>query len=187
MLDPAEIIIGGTGRLNAAPEGTPLPASLSDALDALFADLGYTTEDGAKFIDAKTTNEVRVWQSFYPVRVHITERKATVEFTLVQWNPDTMRLSFGGGTFTEPSPGEVRYNPPAPETLAINALVLDLADGTRNFRLTAGRGFVTSNTESTFTKKGPALLPITFTILANGEEQPWTIDSDDPAWALVAS
>lgn len=186
-LDAAEIIIGGTGRLYAGPEGTPLPDSLSDALNAAFADLGYTTDDGAKFTDEKTTNDVRPWQSFYPVRVHITERSAMLEFTLLQWNQATMGLAFGGGTFTEPAPGEYRYNPPSPETLAVNALVLDIADGDRNFRLTVPRGFVTSNTESTFAKTGPALLPITFTVLANGEEQPWTLDSDDPAWESAVS
>lgn len=187
MLTPAEIIIGGTGRIYVAPEGTPRPTFLSDPLDPLFADVGYTTEDGCKFTDGKTTNEVRVWQSFYPVRVHITGREGKLEFTLVQWNPETIALAFGGGTFTEPAPGEFRYNPPAPESLAVVAIVVDIFDGARTFRHTTGRGFVTSNTESTFAKKGPALLPIELAILADGEEQPWTIDSDDLAWMPAAS
>lgn len=181
-LDSAEIIVGGTGQLYAAPEGTPLPVSLNGPL-AGFVDLGYTTEDGAKFTDGKTTNDIRPWQSFYPVRAHVTERSAMLEFTLLQWNEDTIPLAFGGGGFTEPVTGEYRYNPPEPEVLAVNALVLDVTDGTRNFRIGIARGFVTSNTESTFAKTGPALLPITFTVLANDDGKPWTIDSDDPTWA----
>jgi len=185
-LDSAEIIVGGTGRLYAAPEGTPLPASLNAAIPG-FVDLGYTTEDGAKFTDSKTTNDIRAWQSFYPTRVHVTARSAMLEFTLLQWNEDTIPLAFGGGGFTVPAAGEYRYNPPSPETLAVNALVLDIADGTRNFRIVIPRGFVTSNTESTFAKTGPALLPITFTVLSNDDGNPWTIDSDDPTWAPDAS
>jgi len=177
-----EIVIAGTGRLYVAPEGTTLPTSIDSALDGAFVDLGYLTEDGAKFTDGKTTNDVRPWQSFYPVRVHITEREAMLEFTLMWWNRLTVETSFGGGTWSEPSPGAYRYSPPSPETLAVNAFVLDAVDGDRHYRVTLPRGFVTSNTESTFAKTGPALLPLTITVLANGESDPWNLDTDDPAF-----
>ncbi len=186
-LQTDEILIGGTGRLYTAPEGTELPQYLSEALDGDFVDVGYLTDDGAKFTDSKSTNSVRPWQSFYPVRVHITERSAMLEATLLQWNAENMVLAFGGGGFTQPRPNEYRYHPPSPETLAVVALVLDVQDGDRNFRFSVGRAFVTSNTESTFAKSGPALLPITFEILANGESDPWNMDSDDPALAVPAS
>ena len=75
---PGEIIIAGTGTIYHAIEGTPLPAYLTDALDPAFLAVGFTTEDGAKFTDEKSTNQVRPWQSFYPVRTHITERSAMV-------------------------------------------------------------------------------------------------------------
>jgi len=185
---PEEILIAGTGTLYTAPEGTTLPSYLSDALAADFVEAGYLSDDGAKFTDAKTTNKVKPWQSFYPVRVHVTERMATVEFTLLQWNEANLIRAFGGGGIIEPTSGEYRYVPPAPEEVAILALVLDITDGTRNFRLTAGRSFVTSNTESTFAKSGPALLPLTFEILAPAAgDEPWTMDSDDPQWAPAAS
>lgn len=186
-LDPNQIIVGGTGRLYVAPENTLTPGYLTDDLDPAFLDLGYTTEDGAKFTDSKTTNDIRPWQSFYPVRVHVTERSAMMEFTLLQWNQASIPLAFGGGGFTQPRAGEYRYTPPEPEELAINAIVLDVTDGDRHFRFSIPRGFVTSSAESTFAKTGPALLPITFTILANGDDAPWTADSDDPAWAPLAS
>jgi len=187
-LAPQEILIAGTGTLYTAPEGTPLPSYLSEALDADFVAAGYLSDDGAKFTDAKTTNKVKPWQSFQPVRVHVTERTTTVELMLLQWNEANLIRAFGGGGIIEPTAGEYRYIPPAPEEVAVLALVLDMTDGTRNFRLTAGRTFVTSNTESTFAKSGPALLPITFEILAPEDgDEPWTMDSDDPAWAPVAS
>lgn len=185
---PGEIVIAGTGTIYHAPEGTPLPSYLTDPLDADFLAVGFTTEDGAKFTDSKTTNQVRVWQSFYPVRTHITERSGMLETTLLQWNEANMILAYGGGGIIQPEPGEYRYEPPSPETLAVRAIVVDFSDGDRNFRFTAGRVFVTSNTESTWAKTGPALLPVTFEILApEGAGQPWTIDSDDPQWAPAAS
>lgn len=184
---PQEIIIAGTGTLYTAPEGTALPSYLTDPLNAAFVDCGYITEDGAKFTDQKSVNQVRAWQDFYPVRTHITERTGMVETSLMQWNEGNMILAYGGGGVIEPQPGEYRYLPPDPEELDVVALVLDMSDGDRNFRLVVGRAFVTSNVESTFAKSGPALLPITFEVLANGSEKPWTADSDDPAWAPVAS
>lgn len=187
MLDPNNILIGGTGRLYVAPEGTVMPAYLTDELDPLFVDLGYITDDGAKFMDGKTTNDVRPWQSFYPVRTHITERTGSLEFSLLEWKAETMIFAFGGGGFTEPQPGQFRYHPPSPEDLAINAVVLDVTDGDKNYRWGIARTFVTSNTESTLAKTGPALLPITLTFLANGEEDPWTFDSDADAFTPPAS
>lgn len=182
-----EILIAGTGNLYIAPEGTPLPSHLTDTLNADFVESGYLTDDGVKFTDSKTTNSVRPWQSFYPVRVHVTERMATLGLSFLQWNAENMISAFGGGGFTQPQPGEYRYHPPSPETLAINALVLDMSDGDRNFRICVARAFVTSNVESTFTKQGPALLPVTFEVLANGTGDPWTIDSDDASFAPPAS
>ena len=186
-LDVGNILIAGTGRLYIAPEDTPMPSHLTEVLNAAFIDTGYTTEDGAKFTDSKTTNDVRPWQSFYPVRVHVTERTGSLELSLLEWKEANLIVAFGGGGMTQPFTGEFRYEPPEPEELAVNALVLDMADGVRNFRIGIPRVFVTSNTESTFAKTGPALLPVTFAVLANGEEKPWFIDSDDPNWSPAAS
>lgn len=186
-LRPEQIIVAGTGNLYWAPEDTPMPTSLTGAIHSAFSELGYTTEDGAKFTDEKDTNDVRPWQSFYPVRTHITARSGMLEFSLLQWNQATVMLAFGGGAFTEPVPGEFRYTPPEPSELAIRAMVLDFVDGDRNYRFGIERGFVVSNTESTFAKSGPALLPITFRVLAAGENPPWTMDSDDPAYGELVS
>lgn len=187
-LAPEEILIAGTGTLYHAPQGTALPGFLSDVLDPAFQAVGYITEDGAKFTDTKDTNKVMPWQSFYPVRVHITGRSGQIETTLLQWNEQNMILAYGGGGIIEPQSGEFRYEPPSPETLAVVAVVIDFTDGDRNFRFAAGRSFVVSATESMWNKTGPALLPVTLEILAPAEgDQPWTIDSDDPAWTPIAS
>jgi len=185
---PEEIVIAGTGTIYHAPEGTPLPGFLSAPLNADFVGVGFTTDDGVKSTDEKTTNDVCPWPSLYLVRTHITERSATIEATLLQWIEANMILAYGGGGITQPRPGEYRYSPPSPEELTIVAIVIDFADGAKNYRFSAGRAFVTGTTESVWAKSGPALLPITFQILAPAEgDDPWNIDSDDPAFAPVAS
>lgn len=182
-----QLVVAGVGHIYVAPEGTAMPTSLSDALNAAFVEIGYTTDDGAKFTDAKSVNAIRGWQSFYPIRHHVTERDAMLEFTLQQWNENTVPLAFGGGSITEPTAGEYRYAPPPPETVDVRAMVLDIADGDRNFRIGIPKGFVTSNTETSFLRTGPSLLPITFGVMAEDLADPWFLDTDDPAFATGGS
>lgn len=189
-LDASELIVAGNGNVYIAPINTPLPDSIADvpgSLDAAFAQFGYTTEDGAKFTDSKDVNKVYPWQSFYPVRTHITQRSAMVEFTLMQWNTDTVDFAFGGGQMVVTDAGNFRYSPPSPETLDERTLVISALDGERAFAIVIPRGFVTSNTESTFAKTGPALLPISFEVLSADEEDPWYLLSDDEAWVPAGS
>lgn len=186
--NPQEILIAGTGTLWTAPEGTELPQFLSEALDPAFVQHGYITEDGAKFTDAKTVEEVRAWQAFYPVRKFLNGRTGMLEFTLMQWNEENLVLAYGGGGIIEPQVGEFRYEPPEPDEVNIRAVVLDMSDGDRNFRFVAGRTFVTSDIESTFAKSGPGLLPITLEVLDDADNvKPWRYDTDDPAFAPAAS
>lgn len=186
-LDADNIVVGGTGRIYVAPTGTALPSHLSDTLHAAFVDTGFTTADGVKFTDSKNVNKIRPWQSFYPARIHVIERDAKAEFTMMEWKEGTLILAFGGGGVTQPFPGEYRYHPPSPETIDERAMVIDVVDGDDEFRFVIPRGFVSSNTESTFAKSGPALLPITFEVIASDDADPWTLDSNDVALTPAAS
>lgn len=186
--NPAEILIAGTGTLWTAPEGTPLPQYLSDALDPAFVEHGFITEDGAKFTDSKSVQEVRAWQAFYPVRKYLDGRTGTLELTLMQWNAENLLVAYGGGAITEPQPGEYRYEPPEPDEVNVRAVVLDMTDGLRSFRFCAGRTFVTNDVESTFAKSGPGLLPLTLEVLDDADNgKPWRYDSDDAAFAPIGS
>lgn len=186
-LDSDAIVIAGTVSLHVAPDGTPMPTSLSDSLDAAFLALGFSTLDGVQFSDTKTVEGVKAHQVFYDLRRFVTERASSAVLTLLQWDADTIPFAFGGGTITEPSPGEFRYTPPDPGDIDERAFVLDIVDGDRNIRIGIPKGMVSSNTESTFARTGPALLPITFDVLGVDGTPPWTMDSDDPAWAPTGS
>lgn len=186
-LNPDELIIGGNQRIHVAPVGTPLPANISSVLDIGFIDLGYTEQTGTKFTDNKTIGKVLPSQSFYPVRYFIQEREAMVDFTLLQWNQATVELAFDGGSWETLGADEFRYIPPDPSVIATKSMVVDATDGTRHFRITIPRGFVTSNTVSTFARTGPALLPITFSVqVGSPGDNPWTIDTDDPLFAAAS-
>lgn len=179
--DAAQLVIAGTGTINVAPFGTALPEEVDSALHADFDPLGFITEDGAKFTDSKTIVDIAAWQSFYAVRKIITMREGLIEATLMEWDRRTVGLAFGGGTWTEPSPGSFVYTPPAPEYIDHRSLVVDINDGTNAWRIVIPKGIVVSNTESQFTRTGPALLPITFGVVGQDGVDPWYLATDSDA------
>lgn len=176
-----QLVVGGTGTIWVAPVGTPLPTTPTATPNSLFLSLGYTTEDGVKFTDERTLAEINAWQSFYPVRRIITGRNATVEFTLEEWDRKSISLAFGGGTWSSPSAGVYKYAPPSPSTIDTRAMIIDVVDGTENYRILIPQGMVTSNTETTFSRTGASLLPITFGVVGQDAVDPWDLLTDSTA------
>jgi hypothetical protein len=183
--DADQIVIAGNGTINIAPYGTPLPAEVDSVLHTDFDVLGYTTEDGAKFTDSKTLQDFSVWQEFYPIAKRITARDATVEFSLVEWDRRTIALGFGGGTWTEPSPGSFVYNPPNPQDITYYSVVIDIDDGTNDWRFLLRKATVVSNTESTFARNAMALLPITLGAVGVTGQKPFSIMTDSAAASIA--
>lgn len=178
--DAEQLVIGGTATAWVAPVGTPLPSNVSSALNSSFRSLGYTGEDGVKFTDEKTVKDIRAHQSFYPIRRVVEARTGSVEFTMLEWDYKTIPFAFGGGTWSEPSPGLFRYLPPDPEALDERCMVIDIADGDILHRITIPKGLVTSNTEATFTRAAETPLKVTFSITADGTNKPWIYDTNSP-------
>ncbi len=180
-----EIVVAGNGSVHVAAVGSTLPTSISGALDpAQYRELGYTTEDGAKFTDEKSIKEHRAWQNFYPIRRTVESRNAFIGFALEQWNEWNVALAFGGGEVTEPTPGEYRYVPPSPEEIDERVLVLEWQDGDKSYRLIVPKGMVTNNVETTFARGAMSVLPIVFSVTPDAGDDPWILDTDDPAFEL---
>jgi hypothetical protein len=179
QLDKDQIVVAGTAHVYVAPAGTAMPTDVDDELNAAFVSLGYSTEDGVKFTDAKTLVDIRAHQSFYPVRRIITARDAMAEFTLLEWDQETVSLAFGGGSWAEATPGQHVYTPPDPEEIDERALVVDTHDGDRIWRIIIPSGLVTNDVESTFTRTGPALLPIVFGVIGADATAPWSLATND--------
>lgn len=181
--DPDQITVGANGTVRVAPVGTTEPADISASYDAAWVDLGYTTEDGVTFKDAKTQEPIKVWQSFYPVRRIITERDFTAVFSLQQFAGAQVEFAFGGGEVTEDSPGKFRFTPPDPSVIDERAMAVDWTDGEKNYRLIMPRGMVTEAVETKVVRTTNQELPITFSVNGSEDTDPWYLLTDDPAYA----
>lgn len=184
--DSDEVVVGASGDLYVAPVGTALPAVPTGAPGAGWSDsLGFLTEDGVSWAPNFEINQIPAWQSFYPIRTIITARNITIGFALMQWNTTTLRLAFGGGEVTEPTNDVFRYTPPDESELDERALILDWADGAKNYRLMVPKGIVSDLGETQLARTEPGVLPITFTINAPpAGQQPWELLTNDPAFVF---
>lgn len=180
--DVDEIVVGANGTVWAAPVGTAAPADQDAVPGAGWLDLGYTSEDGVTFRDAKTLEAIPVWQLFHPARRIVTERDTNVEFVLRQWGKDQVPFAFGGGEVTTPTAGNFKYTPPAPEEIDERALMVDWQDGTKHYRLVIIRGMVSEGVETNFVRAAAADLPITFSVNGSDVGDPWYLLTDDPAF-----
>lgn len=180
--DTDEIVVGANGTVRVAPVGSTEPADIGESWDAAWVDLGYINEDGLTVKDAKSINDVKVWQLFYPARRIITERDFTVAFAMRQFSGLQVELAFGGGTVTAESEG-FRFTPPDPDVIDERALGLEWLDGDKTFRLIIPRGLVTEDVETKLVRTDPADLPITFGVIGSEDSDPWYLLTDDPTFA----
>lgn len=192
-LDAQEVMVAGTGHLWIAdlrdnPTFPNATAGPETALSDDWLDLGYTTEDGPTFNVTPTTEDLNAWQSFDPIRRLVTSRVTSIAASLMQWNQSSFNVAFGGGDWTQPSAGVWRYDPPADEDpLPDFGMILDVQDGDKDGRFVLYRVNVTDAVETTFTRAGAALLPITATTLRpDDQDRSWYFVSDDPAFTYAS-
>lgn len=171
-----QIVVASNGTVYVGETSASAPTDATSSLSG-FTELGFVTEDGVTFTDSKTNEPINVWQSFYPVRRVVTEKEATVTFSLRQWNNTTIPLAFGGGTIS--GTGPFTYTPPAPEDLDERSLVVDWQDGEKSYRLYFGKGMVTEAVETNLTRTGSAVLPITFSVTPAAGDDPYLLFVDD--------
>lgn len=184
MPNADSIVVAANGTVRVAPVGTTQPTDPTAAPAAAWLDLGYVSEDGVTFTDSKEIEDVLAWQSFYPVRKIITGKDATLSFALREWDERSIPLAFGGGTVTSPSAGVWRYEPPAPGTLDLRALMIDWEDGDKDYRLIIPRGLVTEAVETNLTRTGAADLPITFSAIpASTSDDPYVLLTNSIAFS----
>lgn len=182
-----DIVVGADGSILVAPVGTEPPAGITDPWGDGWVDLGYASDDGAKFTDSKTLTDIPVWQLFYPARKIISARDFNVDFALRQFDGETVKLGFGGGDIATID-GGFRYTPPSPSFIDERALGLEWLDGDKVFRLVLPKGLVTSNVETEVKRSAASDLPITFGVIGSDTDVPWYFDTNDESFAdLVGS
>lgn len=184
-IDAKEIRVAGTGRVYVSLQDPDIPVTAPTTLAALnekWFDLGYTSDDGVTLGLDRTSKKVTAWQSRRPVRIYYVDQAESVKFDLLQWNEETLRLAFGGGAVTEPTPGVYRYDFPNPEATDERALVVDWFDGDYTYRFVAPKGQVSDKTETKLTRNDAAGLPVMFDVISTA---PYII-TNDPAFAKVS-
>lgn len=181
--DSDNISIGANGKLLTAPVGTSFPATIAAAWTS-FTEAGYLTEDGVSFSHEKTTSEVMAWQSLFPVRRHVTGMALTVSASLREFTGSNVELALDGAITSGGTPTLYTFTPNDPEDLAEVALGVEWVDGAKTYRLRIPRVMVSEGVEFSVNRQGPSVLPLTFSLLAETGVTPFTIISDDPAWAL---
>lgn len=184
-LDTDEIVVGANGAVYVGPVGTTGPTDIATALNAGFLNLGYANEDGVTITPGMDLNEIRAWQSFYPVRRNVTNRTLEIGVSLLQWNEETIKLAFGGGSVatTAGPPAYYTYTPPDPEDLDYRAMVLTWIDGTKDYRLHIPKVLVTDVGDIPINRSDPSGLQLTFALEATDGVSPFTLITDDPAFA----
>jgi hypothetical protein len=186
MESASEIVIGASGNVWVAPTTATGPDDVGTAMDSSeWTELGFLSEAGATFTDAKTMFEVLVWQSFYPARRAISGRDSTIAFVLRQWNGATVAFAFGGGEIGSGG-GEYSYTPPVASIIDERSLVLEWADDDKHYRLYMPRGIVTEAVTTNIVRTAAADLPITFGVITDGTVDPYILYTDDSAFAHVS-
>jgi hypothetical protein len=184
-LDPTEVMVGtanGAG-LWLAPPGTPAPESIDDPFELPWRPLGYASDDGVTLGGDTTTEQFTPWQSAMPIRTIITERTATIGFTLWQLNHITLGLYFDM-EIPEPSGGSWDFSVRSDAPARLYAVVVDARDGDMHFRVLYGRANLDSTGDMVLQRGAMVPLDVTLSALDNGGEMRHVWLNDAAAEAL---
>ena len=185
MLDSDEVIVAADASVHVAPVGSAGPSDIATALDAAFVDLGYTSDEGITWDPNAEIQEINAHQSFYAIRYIVTGRSLEIGLPLLQWNQESFKLAMGGGSFatTVGPPAFHTYTPPSPSEIYNRALVLEWADGAKNYRLHIPKVMTTDTDAITLARTDAAGLALTFQAVATDGASEYTFITDDPAFA----
>src|SRR5262245_12738829 len=182
-LSADEIRVAGTGTIYVAEVGTAPPEAFDgNPWPAAWANLGYTTSDGVKFVKKDKLDPVDTWQSVAPIRVVFADRDFAVKFSLLQVNAATLPFFFSGDTVTDPN--TTRFEISAAPIVQERALGIEFSDaGRTTHRFVIPRGAVTETDETSVTRTSAIKLGVTFTALTPTTGQSLAVWSMSPAAA----
>lgn len=166
-LEPDELVAGLRGHIWRAPVGTAFPTNASTAVDeTLWTELGYTSVEGPTFTFSRTSERIMGWQSREALRILTTEEPKSIAATFLQWNQNVHATAIGGGTWTEPSPGNFEFAPPDEDFVDEFAYIIEFEDDGDIFRFCFRRVQNTSGVEFSVTRTDVLRFPITVDVLA---------------------
>jgi hypothetical protein len=187
-LNASEIRVAGTGFVFVAPAHTPAPADFTKSWEAPWANLGYTSSDGVKFVKKDKLDPVDTWQTVAAIRYVFSDRDFSVKFSLLQINADTLPFFFSAPAPSTPNTFEIAAAPRVDE----RALGIEFTDGPNiTHRFYIPRGVVTETDETAITRTSAIKLGVTFTALTpiNVKSEPlavWSMNKLTPTASLAA-
>lgn len=163
--DASQVRTAPSGRIYVGPIGAPEPSSVSETLDVVFRELGYTTPDGVTISPNVEQEDINVWQSLMPVLSPITGMTLEVSFVMAQVNKETLALFFLGEEFTDDGATarlNINSNPGSQE----RCLVVEWEDNIGDdYRLVLPRAQMTNREELSLTRGDSINLGLTFSAL----------------------
>lgn len=188
MTNRQAVAVAGNLHVYLAEVGTVAPADEAVALDPDWFDLGYTTEDGTKFVPSDPAFEdLRAHQSSWPVRTIQTTDSARIEADLMQFDANAIVAAMGGGQITTVTAGHYKYTPPLVGGRREFAAILEVIDGTKRYRIVVPLGFQAEGTEWPFAKGDSDNQSLRLTVHGSDAAVGWYVLSNDPSWSPVGT
>ncbi|MCM6777272.1 hypothetical protein NDR87_27675 [Nocardia sp. CDC159] len=155
-----------TGGVLVAPLGTPLPTTVSDAVNDKFKPLGYVSEDGIESKGERRVESVKDWNADIIAQLQ-TEHSVRFGLTLYAvWDQDVLAEVFGPENVTVPgkpttTSGNLIRVTENGAVLPSRSWVFDMKNENRKLRIVLPNAKISQVTEKKFVSKELAGFNIT--------------------------
>lgn len=123
----ARIFGSDSDSIYLAPVGTPLPTTISGALDGAFEDVGWLHSDGITETPTGSKTEIRGHQGMRVVRTRMETPGTNVKFVALESKPQTLALRYDEKTVTS-SGGVRKTTRGSGQKVSARAAVVDVFD-----------------------------------------------------------
>lgn len=130
-LDSANVDVAVTGAVYIDTTSMAPPTDAETPLPITVRDVGYISEDGVVETRDRTTNNIIAWQNADVVRTVVTEANISVQFTMIESNPNSVELYYGAPL--DEAEGSIEIVPAS--TGGRRTTVIDYVDGDKFVRL----------------------------------------------------
>jgi len=182
--DATRILVPQMARVFLAPVGTLAPTDPVSTLDPDWVDVGYFTPDSLSWSTDPSFEEVTSHQSNFPTRRWQTGDSATIQVDLQEWSLTNFQAVFGGGTVTvvPGPPAHYKFVPPAIGARTEISCIVEIIDGTKQYRLIIPRCEQNEGAEISLEKTSESTLPLRLAIIGSDVGDPWYLLTNDPAF-----
>lgn len=182
----ANVNVAITGAVYASGAGDEpdAPTTAISALDMLFADLGYISDDGVTEAYDDNTTEIKAWQGGATVRVITSSSTATLKFMVIENKREALELYHKGSVVVSDGASGYKMDVmvPSPDR---RSFVVDVIDGNDHERIYVADGEVSDRSDIVYKTDTEIGYEVTVTMYpVNGVV--CTKFSDKASWAPAA-